>query len=121
MTPEGRVLKAVSEYLALQERLGRCVFWRQNNGGVYDPSRKIFRKPQGAGQKAGIPDLVAVIAGRCVGIEVKSDVGRLSPAQSEIKALLERHGAVYIVARGVQDVEPLFVSNLISKPSTNSL
>lgn len=107
-TPEGLVLKAVCDYLALQERLGRCIFWRQNNGATYDPKRKAYRAPKGAGYKYGVPDVLVVIAGRCIGIECKAEGGRMSDSQNEFKAALKAAGGVYIVARGVRDVEPLF-------------
>ena len=108
-TPEGLVLKAVCDYLALQERLGRCVFWRQNNMTNFDSRRKIFLKPKGSGYKHGVPDvLVCLPGGRMVCVECKSDVGRLSQGQKDFKALIEGCGAVYLVARGVTDLEPLF-------------
>jgi hypothetical protein len=62
-TPEGQVLKAVCAYLDIQERLGRCWYWRQNNGGVWHPTRQIFLKPNGSGHKDGVPDIGLVIAG----------------------------------------------------------
>jgi len=47
-------------------------------------------------------------AGLCVGIEVKSGVGRLSEGQKAFKGVLEGVGARFIVARSVDDVAGLF-------------
>jgi hypothetical protein len=114
-TPEGRVLKAVCDYLALQERLGRCVFWRQNNGATFDHRRGVYRTPNGAGAKAGVPDVAVILnGGRFVAVECKSMSGRLSDGQKAIKSALEGVGAVYVVARGVRDIEPLFAPPLPS-------
>jgi hypothetical protein len=73
-TPEGQVLKAVCAYLDLQERLGRCWYWRQNNGGVWHPTRQIFLKPDGLGHKDGVRDIGLVIRGRFYAVECKSVV-----------------------------------------------
>lgn len=103
------MLKAVCDYLSLQEKLGRCVFWRQNNGATYDPRRKAYRTPNGSGYKPGVPDVLVCLPGGFVAcIECKSDVGRLSQAQSDLKSALERLGVIYLVARGVTDLEALF-------------
>lgn len=54
----------------------------------------------------GQPDIIAIAApsGRFVGIEVKTGSGRLSEAQKNWKAQAELRGALYIVARSVEDV-----------------
>lgn len=45
--------------------------WRQNNGGVFDPVRKKFRRLSKYA-KAGIPDIVGILPdGRFLGIELK--------------------------------------------------
>jgi hypothetical protein len=108
-TPENLVLKAVCNYLVLQERLGKCVFWRQNNGATYDPKRKAFRKRIGPGAKDGVPDVALILnGGRFVAVECKSSSGSLSLEQKTLKTALEAVGVVYIVARGVNDLESLF-------------
>lgn len=122
-TPEGRVLKAVCDYLALQERLGRCVFWRQNNGATYDARKKCYRATTGSGFKYGVPDVIACLTqqgGRMACLECKSDTGKLSEHQIKIKAAVEAAGGVYVVVRGIQDVEPLFVpQSLVSQAATS--
>jgi hypothetical protein len=110
-TPEGLVLKAVCTYLALQENLGRCVFWRQNNGGTYDPRRKVFRAVTGVGYKYGVSDVCLLLApsGRFAAVECKAAKGVLSEHQKTLKKAIEAVGGIYIVARGVGDIEHLFI------------
>jgi hypothetical protein len=54
----------------------------------------------------GWPDITGVLApsGRLLGIEVKTDKGRVSPAQAAIHETWQKFGAVLVVARDVEDV-----------------
>jgi hypothetical protein len=55
----------------------------------------------------GTPDLVAVLPGRVVWIEVKTDLGELSQAQRTMHNRLRMRRQKVIVARDVSDVEGL--------------
>lgn len=105
MTPEGTVLKAVCQYLAVLEAQGKLVFWRQNNGATYDPKRRAFRSTTGTGYKYGVPDVCAVIKGRFVGLEVKSSTGVQSDNQKRLQEALEGCGGIYAIVRSVDDVQ----------------
>lgn len=109
-TPEGAILKAICQYLSILESQGKLVYWRQNNGATYDPRRGIYRKPNGAGYKAGVPDLCVILGGRYIGLEVKSATGTQKPEQKALQKLLEGVGAMYVVVRSVDDVASLFSS-----------
>lgn len=52
----------------------------------------------------GMPDIICVIQGRFVGIEVKFAFGRQSPEQCDWQRRIERAGAIYILARSWEDV-----------------
>ena len=52
----------------------------------------------------GMPDLVAVVNGRFVGIEVKRPKCKQSPAQKSFQVRLEEAGGLYILATSVEDV-----------------
>ena len=67
----------------------------------------VTRHQQGLGCRKGFPDLTAVRDGITHYIEVKTATGHQSPAQIEFQRCMEAHGAVYIVARGIEDVEGL--------------
>jgi hypothetical protein len=56
---------------------------------------------KGQGVVAGVPDLILVHAGRCFGLELKSDNGRLSDAQRETHERLRQAGAHVAVAHGL--------------------
>lgn len=52
----------------------------------------------------GTPDLLVMVDGRALGIELKTPVGRLSPEQVACHAAWERMGTPVRVCRSVQDV-----------------
>jgi hypothetical protein len=89
---------AIITYLNLQ---GHFV-WRQNNTGIWDPIKKIFRK--NAKQKKGIPDICGFTKnGYGLYVEVKT-TDKLSPEQQVFGEEATKRGAVWIVARTLEDV-----------------
>lgn len=53
----------------------------------------------------GMPDIVCVIAGRYIGIEVKSETGRQRAEQLDWQRKIEKAGGTYVLARSWKDVE----------------
>lgn len=99
-TPESAVLELVCQYLTVR----RVFFWRSNNVPVFRPERGAFcAMPRYS--RHGVPDILAVVNGRLLGIEAKSAKGRTSPAQEQFRQDLETAGGVYAVCRDVPDVE----------------
>ncbi len=66
----------------------------------------VCRIQQGLGAHKGISDLIAVKDGVTAFIEIKHK-SNLSEHQETFKAEIESHGGVYIVARGIEDVQTL--------------
>lgn len=52
----------------------------------------------------GMPDIVCVIHGRFVGIEVKSESGRQRPDQCAWEERIVKAGGTYVLARSWEDV-----------------
>lgn len=67
----------------------------------------VVKIHQSLGSYRGIADLYALKNGRHVWIEVKTPTGRLSEDQVKFREDVLAHGGVYIVARGIEDVEHL--------------
>ncbi len=78
--------------------------FRVNNGGIFREGRWT----PSSTQTKGVPDIIVVKAGQFIGIEVKSEKGRLSPFQIAFKQRLEAQQGVYLVARSVRDVQTYF-------------
>ncbi len=95
---ETAIQKAILQYLQIRQIFA----WRQNNGAVYDPTRRAFRS--GSSRK-GVPDIIGILpGGRALLIEVKTPTGKASPEQAAFHDIARRLGALVIVARRVADV-----------------
>jgi hypothetical protein len=94
MSTEIRLTAYIIAHLNL---LPRCYFWRMNTGVAQAGDRKI---------RFGIPgaaDITGVANGRRVEIEVKSETGRQRPDQIQFQNRVTEAGALYIVARCLDD------------------
>ncbi len=89
----------IRTYLSLK----RIFHWKAKTVGTYDEKLGRFRKS--AGYMKGISDILGIFNGRLLAIEVKSAVGRLSPAQVIFQDEVRRHGGIAFVARSVSDVQ----------------
>lgn len=77
-----------------------CVLWKQVSGVfVAPPNRRIRAGLEGMADLGGI-----LWTGRSVQIEVKSQTGRLREAQVRWGEMCRRMGALYLVARSVDEV-----------------
>lgn len=81
--------------VALSKRYHPCgIFWRQNAGRTRnDRGAWITLGP------SGISDIVGVIVGRAVFIEVKTATGKQRKTQKAFQVAAEKAGGIYIVAR----------------------
>ena len=85
-----------------------CFVWRNNTIGVYDPTKKIFRKNKN--QLNGIADIVGVLPNsNFLAVEVKIGKDKLSEAQEEFRRKLTLNGGIYIIAKNFDD----FVKDII--------
>lgn len=55
----------------------------------------------------GVPDIILIKSGQFIGLEVKTDIGRLSPDQVEFARRSKEAGAIYHVVRSIDDVQRL--------------
>lgn len=93
---ESDVQRAILDWLAYHH----VFHYRNNSGGFKDTNQHFYRF--GA---LGSPDIVCVVNGRYVGIEVKASDGRQSDAQKEFQVRLEAAGGLYILAKSIDDIE----------------
>ena len=76
------------------------VAYRINNGAVYDKKRGIYRKGI---QRKGIPDIIGIINGQFIGIEVKIGKDKQSAEQKEIQKEIIESGGIYFIAKSYDD------------------
>lgn len=81
--------------------------WRQNNLPVYDPNIGNYGGYRSHNGLKGVPDIICIIKGQFVGIEIKAGADRLSPDQIHFKKRCERNGGKYLVVKDVKDVDSL--------------
>ena len=99
-SPANCLTKAVIQLLTLR---GFHV-WRQNNGGVWDPTRQMFRANSST---PGISDVLGyhLATGRIAAVEVKAGKDKLSPDQTAFLAGIQRAGGFACCGRDVGQVE----------------
>lgn len=112
-TPEGMIVAAICEYLALKEKAGHGMYWKVRNQ-TYNARAKCHIVDNSPIAKVGIPDIEGILNGQYIGIEVKVPKSPTtkktyqSKEQKIFQALVEKSGGIYIVARSIDDVEELF-------------
>lgn len=105
---EKEIETGILDYLAT---ISNGFFWKNHNGAIYDPTRKVFRKNTNKHVYKGVPDILGVIDGRMIGIEVKkpkSDDSRKTyptTEQLEFIAKIEACGGYGLIARSIADVQ----------------
>ncbi len=73
------------------------IFWRQNAGRIRsDRGDWVSLGPP------GIADIVGVLNGRAVFVEVKTATGKQRDVQKKFQQAVEKAGGIYIVARSPQ-------------------
>ncbi len=97
MATEAEIQRAIMHAIGA---LHGALVWRNNVGAARTAGGRVVRFGT-----PGSPDIMAIVGGRFVGIEVKSRRGKLSTRQRRWRAACEAAGGVYIVARCVDDVQ----------------
>jgi len=98
---EAQIEMSICHYLQVRG----FFFWKAPNGGFFDTKTKRFRKHVNPYVRNGIPDIILVHKGQFIGLEVKSEKGRLSDDQKYFHQEAEKNGAKLFVVRSIDDVE----------------
>lgn len=95
--------KEIQQAICLYLRMKRHIWWRQNNVGVYDQKKGIYRSNPNT--LRGIPDIFVIDGHRILALEVKSSVGKLSPEQAQFDEMFHCPPCrEYRIVRSVSDV-----------------
>ena len=71
------------------------------NGGTRDVAEAMSLKATGL--RAGVSDLIVLLPGKCLFIEVKTESGKQSPKQIEFEQTVAALGFTYVVVRSLND------------------
>lgn len=88
--PEKKIVDAIVRYLKELQRSPRACVW----------FLKIHGSPM---QRAGVPDLLVVIDGHAVFLEVKTETGKVTKLQEHTMKKLREARATAVVVRSVDD------------------
>lgn len=78
--------------------------WKNQSVGIFDPVKKVYRKPNNPHHIKGVADILGIIQGRFLAIEVKSDKGLISTEQKIFLKHINEEGGIAFVARSVEQV-----------------
>lgn len=83
--------------------------WRQNNGGVYDPVKKVFRSNSST---PGISDILGYHrkTGKILAVEIKIGKDKLSPYQEQFLSSVSKSGGYAFVIKSTEQLEEIIKS-----------
>jgi VRR-NUC domain len=96
--PEDAIQRAVFEHLAVRGASDVFAFHPANGGWRSRTEAAILK---GLGVRPGVPDIIAIKAGRTYAIELKAPSGRVTEAQRSAHAALRAAGAAVVVTHGL--------------------
>lgn len=96
--------------LAALQTVKGCKAWKNQSVGIYDPTKKSFRR-RSRYQIKGVSDILGIYKGKMICLEVKTKKGRLSPEQKSFLEEMQALGAFTACVRSVP--EALAVLGLI--------
>ena len=97
---EKDIERQICDYLAAKGYF----FWKQANSGYFDGRTKRFRRHTSPYCIKGVSDIILILNGRFIGIEVKSERGRLSEHQEAFRDRVVKAGGLYLVCRSLEDL-----------------
>lgn len=98
---EKDIEKLILDYLQL---IPQARFWKNNTIGIYDPTTKKMRTLNGKHHAKGSADILGVIQGRFVAIEVKRPKGKVSQDQELFLQSIVDAGGIAFIAYSLGDV-----------------
>jgi penicillin-binding protein-related factor A (putative recombinase) len=78
--------------------------WKNKSTGTYDPVRKCFRRATSRFTQKGTSDIIGIVAGKMLCIEVKRPGGKLTQEQHDFLNEMTDLGAICMVAYSLDDV-----------------
>ena len=114
---ETDIQATIIRYLSILESQGKLFFNRTNNIPPVNKNRQgriIGFRRLPVGSKKGIPDILVIIKGKTIGLEVKTATGKQSKEQKDIENKFIKNGADYYVVRSYEEVKNILDEYLSS-------
>ena len=98
---ESDIQNTICDYLELKGYM----FWRQNTiPPTFQKNGQMMFRRMPKHSRNGIPDIIMIVQGRFVGLEVKMPKGKQSASQVEFENDCKAAGGYYYVVRSLEDV-----------------
>lgn len=93
--------------------------WKNKSMGTFDPVRNIYRKSRNKHSINGTSDILGLVGGRFLAIEVKSESGKATDDQRVFIARVNQEGGIAFVTRSLENaleqLQKFFPDNLYIK------
>ena len=99
---ESMIQRAILDYLALYAKTNPIYFFRAGAGAVKTMQGRYFKTG-----KSGLCDIVAVVKGEFIGLEVKTKAGKQSQNQKKAEKEIKAAGGEYHIVRSIADVKEI--------------
>jgi len=74
------------------------LFWQNDSIGIKGRKRQNQYRPN------GVPDILGILDGQAIGIEVKAPKGKMLQSQLDFSSRMKQAGGLYFVVRSMQDL-----------------
>ena len=104
---EAGIQKAVLDLLAIKEKQGKLMYWRSNNippSGMKNGKQFYYKTNVHA--KKGIPDIIVILNGDFIGLEIK-DKAKQSKEQKDFEKMVKDNGGEYYVIKSVDQLKEI--------------
>ena len=113
-TPESLLKRSILQFLETQYPSG--TFWMNKSVGVYDAKKGIYRKNNSRYDLNGVSDILGLLNGIFVALEVKTPSNKKRPQdQADFVHLVQSHGHLAAFVTSVDQVEELLRSFFTDK------
>ena len=112
-TPKVESANSITRRIVEEIRANGGFATRLNSTGTYRADLNKFVPSQ---QVSGMPDVLAVVNGQSVFVEVKAGKDRLSDAQKQTHTALANAGAAIYVAYNFEGFNAWFTANFLTPP-----
>lgn len=99
---EAMIQRAIMDYLDIVAKQKPIYHFRAGAGAMKTEQGRYFKTG-----RAGLPDVVVLLGGRWIGLEVKTATGRQSTAQKNAENYIKDAGGEYYIVRSVSDVKSI--------------
>jgi penicillin-binding protein-related factor A (putative recombinase) len=110
---EKEIEKSILQYL---EFLPECVAWKNQSSGLFDPTKKVFRKAKSKYLINGVSDILGIYQGKFLAVEVKRPTNKKRTVeQNNFINMININGGIAFYASSIDEVKEKLKSEMLPK------